>query len=251
MVTRGILRSIIPPGSQKPIALRASGGPSILKELSNEQIAVDIDDAVRLNASALAVQVFIGGEYETQSVINMTRLVDAGIRAGIPVMAVTAVGKELARTPRYFRLATRMCAELGAHFIKTYYVEKEFDTIVSCCPVPIVIAGGKKLPEPDALKMCYNAIQQGAAGVDMGRNIFQAPNPVAMIQAGEATLHVGGEIVDAKTTAPGEVRGSAIKGGKTMTLKAGDTVNIPPLTPHHVTIAAGKSVTYMIVKVKK
>jgi putative autoinducer-2 (AI-2) aldolase len=192
MVTRGILRSIIPPASQKPIALRASGGPSILKELSNEQIAVDIDDAVRLNASALAVQVFTGGEFETQSVINMTRLVDAGIRAGIPVMAVTAVGKELARTPRYFRLATRMCAELGAHFIKTYYVEKEFETITSCCPVPIVIAGGKKLPEPDALKMCYNAIQQGAAGVDMGRNIFQAPHPVAMIQAVRAVVH-GGE----------------------------------------------------------
>jgi putative autoinducer-2 (AI-2) aldolase len=195
MVTRGILRSIIPPGSQKPIALRASGGPSILKELSNENIAVDIDDAVRLNASALAVQVFIGGEYETQSVTNMTRLVDAGIRAGIPVMAVTAVGKELARTPRYFRLATRMCAELGAHFIKTYYVEKEFETITSCCPVPIVIAGGKKLPEPDALKMCYNAIQQGAAGVDMGRNIFQAPNPVAMIQAVRAVVH-GGETAE-------------------------------------------------------
>lgn len=195
MVTRGILRSIIPPGTQKPIALRASGGPSILKELSNEQIAVDIDDAVRLNASALAVQVFIGGEYETQSVVNMTKLVDAGIRAGIPVMAVTAVGKELARTPRYFRLATRMCAELGAHFIKTYYVEKEFETITSCCPVPIVIAGGKKLPEPDALKMCHDAIRQGAAGVDMGRNIFQAQSPVAMIQAVRAVVH-GGETAE-------------------------------------------------------
>ena len=195
MVTRGILRSIIPPATQKPIALRVSGGPSILKELSNEEIAVDIDDAVRCNASAMAVQVFIGGEHESRSVINMTKLVDAGIRAGIPVMAVTAVGKELARTPRYFRLATRMCAELGAHFIKTYYVEKEFDTIASCCPVPIVIAGGKKLPEPDALKMCRNAIDQGAAGVDMGRNIFQSQNPVAMIQAVRAVVH-GGESAD-------------------------------------------------------
>jgi putative autoinducer-2 (AI-2) aldolase len=195
MCTRGALRSMIPPTDGSPVVLRASGGPSILKELSNEQIAVDIDDAVRLNASALAVQVFIGGEYETQSVINMTKLVDAGIRAGIPVMAVTAVGKELARTPRYFRLATRMCAELGAHFIKTYYVEKEFETITSCCPVPIVIAGGKKLPEPDALKMCYDAIRQGAAGVDMGRNIFQAPNPVAMIQAVRAVVH-GGETAE-------------------------------------------------------
>ncbi len=191
MVTRGILRSIIPPATQKPIALRVSGGPSILKELSNEEIAVDIDDAIRCNASAMAVQVFIGGEHESRSVINMTRLVDAGLRAGIPVMAVTAVGKELARTPRYFRLATRMCAELGAHFIKTYYVEKEFETVTSCCPVPIVIAGGKKLPEPDALRMCRNAIDQGAAGVDMGRNIFQSPNPVAMIQAVRAVVHDG------------------------------------------------------------
>jgi len=195
MVTRGILRSMIPPATQKSIALRVSGGPSLLKELSDESIAVDIDDAIRCNASAMAVQVFIGGEHESQSVINMTRLVDAGLRAGIPVMAVTAVGKELARTPRYFRLATRMCAELGAHFIKTYYVEKEFETITSCCPVPIVIAGGKKLPEPDALKMCYNAIQQGAAGVDMGRNIFQSPNPVAMIQAVRAVVH-GGETAE-------------------------------------------------------
>lgn len=192
MLTRGILRSLIPPATQKAIALRVSGGPSILKELSDEQIAVGIDDASRCNASAMAVQVFIGGEHESRSVINMTKLVDAGLRAGIPVMAVTAVGKELARTPRYFRLATRLCAELGAHFIKTYYVEKEFETVTSCCPVPIVIAGGKKLPEADALKMCRNAIDQGAAGVDMGRNIFQSPNPIAMIQAVRAVVH-GGE----------------------------------------------------------
>ena len=197
MVTRGILRSLIPPSTQKPIALRVSGGPSILKELSDESIAVDIDDAIRCNASAMAVQVFIGGEHESKSVVNMTKLVDAGIRAGIPVMAVTAVGKELARTPRYFRLATRMCAELGAHFIKTYYVEKEFETITSCCPVPIVIAGGKKLPEPDALKMCEDALKQGAAGVDMGRNIFQSPNPVAMIQAVRAVVHNGESAVKA------------------------------------------------------
>jgi putative autoinducer-2 (AI-2) aldolase len=191
MVTRGILRSIMPAGTQKSVALRVSGGPSILKELSNEQIAVDMDEAIRCNASALAVQVFIGGEYETQSVINMTKLVDQGQKYNIPVMAVTAVGKELARTPRYFRLATRMCAELGANFIKTYYTEEGFETITSCCPVPIVIAGGKKLPEPEALKMCYNAIKQGASGVDMGRNIFQSANPVAMIKAVRSIVHDG------------------------------------------------------------
>ncbi|MCP4751592.1 MAG: 3-hydroxy-5-phosphonooxypentane-2,4-dione thiolase, partial [Proteobacteria bacterium] len=161
MLTRGILRSIVPPSLTTPIVLRASGGSSILKELSNEEIAVDIDDSVRLNVCAMAVQVFIGGEYEKQSIINMTRLVDMGIRYGIPTMAVTAVGKDMARDARYFRLATRLCAELGAHYIKTYYVEEGFETVTSSCPVPIVIAGGKKLPELDALTMAYNAIQQG------------------------------------------------------------------------------------------
>jgi len=189
MLTRGILRSMIPSSTTKSIALRVSGGPSILKELSNEEIACDIEDAIRVNASALAVQVFIGGEFERQSVINMTRLVDQGLRAGIPVMAVTAVGRELARNAKYFRLATRMCAELGAQFIKTYYVEEDFDTVVSCCPVPIVIAGGKKQPELDALRMCHNAIREGASGVDMGRNIFQSPAPVSMMRAVRAVVH--------------------------------------------------------------
>lgn len=191
MLTRGILRSIIPSTTTKSIALRVSGGPSILKELSNEEIACDIEDAVRVNASALAVQVFIGGEFERQSVINMTRLVDQGMKVGIPVMAVTAVGRELVRNAKYFRLATRMCAELGAQFVKTYYVDEEFDTVTSCCPVPIVIAGGKKQPEIDALKMCYNALQEGASGVDMGRNIFQSPAPIAMMRAVRAVVHEG------------------------------------------------------------
>jgi putative autoinducer-2 (AI-2) aldolase len=189
MLTRGILRSIIPPAVGKSIVLRASGGPSILKELSNEQIAVDIEDSIRLNVCAMAVQVFIGGEYETQSIANMTRLVDMGNRYGIPTLAVTAVGKDMARDAKYFRLATRMCAELGAHYIKTYYVEEGFDTITSCCPVPIVIAGGKKIPELDALQMARNAIDQGANGVDMGRNIFQSESPIAMIQAVRAVVH--------------------------------------------------------------
>ncbi len=189
MLTRGILRSIVPPSTQKPIVLRASGGTSILKELSNEEIAVDIEDSIRLNVCAMAVQVFIGAEYEKESITNMTRLVDMGIRHGIPTLAVTAVGKDMARDARYFRLATRICAELGAHIIKTYFIEKDFETVCASCPVPIVMAGGKKLPELDALTMAYNAVQQGASGVDMGRNIFQSEAPIAMIQAVGAVVH--------------------------------------------------------------
>ena len=189
MLTRGILRSIVPPSFTQSIVMRASGGTSMLKELSNEEIAVDIEDSIRMNVSAMAVQVFIGGEHEKQSIINMTRLVDQGTRYGIPTLAVTAVGKDMVRDARYFRLATRICAELGAHYIKTYYVEKDFETVTASCPVPIVIAGGKKISELDALKMAYNAIQQGAAGVDMGRNIFQSEAPVAMIKAVRSVVH--------------------------------------------------------------
>ena len=189
MLTRGILRTTVPPSYTKPIVLRASGGPSILKELSNEQLAMNMEDAIRLNVAALAVQVFIGGEYETQSVTNMTRLVDMGNRYGIPILAVTAVGKDMARDARYFRLACRICAELGAHYVKTYYIPREFETVTASCPVPIVMAGGKKIPEQEALTMAYNAVQQGAAGVDMGRNIFQSEAPIAMIQAVKAVVH--------------------------------------------------------------
>ena len=189
MLTRGILRSIVPPSFSQSIVMRASGGTSMLKELSNEEIAVDIEDSIRMNVSAMAVQVFIGGEYEKQSIINMTRLVDQGTRYGIPTLAVTAVGKDMVRDARYFRLATRICAELGAHYIKTYYIENDFETVTASCPVPIVIAGGKKIPELNALKMAYNAIQQGAAGVDMGRNIFQSEAPVAMIKAVRSVVH--------------------------------------------------------------
>jgi 3-hydroxy-5-phosphonooxypentane-2,4-dione thiolase len=189
MTTRGMVRSTIPATSGVPIVLRASGGPSILKDLSDEQIAVAMEDAVRLNATAVAVQVFIGGENETQSVHNMTRLVDEGQRAGIPVLAVTAVGRELTRDARYLRLAVRICAELGAHVVKTYYCAEGFDTVTSGCPVPVVMAGGKKLSELDALAMAYNAIEAGAAGVDMGRNIFQSDQPVAMIRAVRAVVH--------------------------------------------------------------
>ena len=189
MTTRGMVRSTIPPASGTPIVLRASGGPSVLRELSDEQIAVGMEDAARINASAVAVQVFIGGGYETQSVHNMTRLVDESQRYGIPVLAVTAVGKELTRDARYLRLATRICAELGAHVVKTYYCAEGFDTVASACPVPLVMAGGKKLAEIEALTMVYRAIAEGAAGVDMGRNIFQSDDPVAMIRAVSAIVH--------------------------------------------------------------
>jgi putative autoinducer-2 (AI-2) aldolase len=189
MLTRGILRSIVPPSTSKSIVLRVSGGTSILKELSNEQIAVDIEESIRLNVCAMAVQVFIGGEFEKESIINMTKMVDIGTRYGIPTLAVTAVGKDMARDARYFRLATRICAELGAHYVKTYYIDEGFETVAASCPVPIVMAGGKKIPEPDALTMAYNAVQQGASGVDMGRNIFQSQDPIAMIQAVRAVVH--------------------------------------------------------------
>ena len=189
MLTRGILRSCIPPTYRGGIVLRASGGPSILKELSDEELAVGIDEAVRLNVSAMAVQVFIGGEHETRSVHNLTRLIDLGNRHGIATLAVTAVGRDMVRDARYIRLATRICAELGASIVKTYYVDDGFDTVTAGCPVPIVMAGGKKLPEIDALRLAYNAVKEGACGVDMGRNIFQSDCPVAMIQAVRQVVH--------------------------------------------------------------
>jgi putative autoinducer-2 (AI-2) aldolase len=196
MLTRGILRSVIDPSVGNSVVMRASGGPSILKELSNEQIAVDMEDALRMNVSAVAVQVFIGGEFETQSVHNMTRLVDRGMRYGIPVLGVTAVGKELTRDARYISLATRILAELGASFVKTYFVP-DFEQVTAACPVPIVIAGGKKLPEKEALQMARDAINQGASGVDMGRNIFQSDAPNAMIGAVRKVVHEGASVKEA------------------------------------------------------
>src|SRR4051812_9569893 len=189
MLTRGMLRTSIPSTHRGGVVMRATGGPSILKDLSNERVAIDLDDAVRMNVHALAVQVFVGGEHETQSVENMTRLVDAGYRYGMPVLGVTAVGKELTRDARYLGLATRICAELGAQFVKTYYVEDGFERVTAGCPVPVVMAGGKKQPELDALRMAYRAVQEGAAGVDMGRNIFQSDAPAAMIRAIAKIVH--------------------------------------------------------------
>jgi putative autoinducer-2 (AI-2) aldolase len=197
MLTRGILRSTIPADYRNGIVVRASAGPSVLKELSDERLALDLEDAARMNAHAVAVQVFVGGEHETQSVENLTRLVDAGYRVGIPVLGVTAVGKELMRDARYLGLATRICAELGAQFVKTYYIDEGFENVTAGCPVPIVMAGGKKLPELDALTMAWKAMDQGAAGVDMGRNIFQSPSPAAMIQATRKVVHEGARAAEA------------------------------------------------------
>jgi 3-hydroxy-5-phosphonooxypentane-2,4-dione thiolase len=189
MCTRGALRSVIPPSATNAVVLRCSGGQSILTELSRELIAVDMDDAIRLNAAAITTQIYIGAEYEHQSIKNLVQLIDGGNRYGIPTMAVTGVGAEMKRDARYFGLATRIAAELGAHYVKSYFVEEGFERVCAGCPVPIVIAGGKKLPELDALTMAYRAIDQGAAGVDMGRNIFQSDDPVAMIQAVGAVVH--------------------------------------------------------------
>ncbi|HEY1843905.1 MAG TPA: 3-hydroxy-5-phosphonooxypentane-2,4-dione thiolase [Buttiauxella sp.] len=189
MCTRGILRSVVPPATNKPVVLRASGGNSILSELSRESVAVTMEDALRLNACAVAAQIYIGSEYEHQSINNIIKLVDEGTRYGIPTLAVTGVGKEMARDARYFSLASRIAAEIGAQFVKTYFVEEGFEKVAASCPVPIVIAGGKKLPEEEALDMCFRAIDQGASGVDMGRNIFQSEAPLAMLKAVKKVVH--------------------------------------------------------------
>ncbi len=190
MCTRGALRQIVPTTCRKPISLRYSAGSTVLTEL-NDECVMDIEEAVRLNASMLAVMVAVGGKFEALTIANLTQTIDLGSRFGIPTLGVTAVGKELTRDARYLSLASRVCAENGAHAVKTYYCAEDFEQVTASCPVPIVIAGGKKLPEPDALKMARNAIDQGAAGVDMGRNIFQADDPVAMIRAVRAVVHDG------------------------------------------------------------
>jgi putative autoinducer-2 (AI-2) aldolase len=190
MCTRGVLRSCIPPEVNKPISLRCSAGTTVLTEL-NDECLIDIQEAVRMNASAMAIMVSVGGKYEATTIRNLTRIVDLGMKYSIPVLGVTAVGKELVRDCRYLAMASRVCAENGAAFVKTYYCDEGFEKVVASCPVPIVIAGGKKLAEDKALEVAYKAISDGAAGVDMGRNVFQADDPVAMIQAVRAVVHDG------------------------------------------------------------
>ncbi|MBK8253173.1 MAG: 3-hydroxy-5-phosphonooxypentane-2,4-dione thiolase [Polyangiaceae bacterium] len=191
MLTRGVLRTCVEADMRIPIVLRMSGGTSVLKEdLSNEDITVSTEDAIRCNASALAISVFVGSENEKATLSNLAKLCDDGQKYGIPVLAVTAVGKDMVRDARYLGLATRICAELGAQVVKTYYCDK-FEKVVAGCPVPVVIAGGKKIEERDALKLAYSAVRDGAAGVDMGRNIFQSRWPVQMIRAVRMIVHEG------------------------------------------------------------
>ena len=188
MCTRGILQTTIPAGVNKPICLRSDAGSTILTEL-NRNLLIDVEDAIRINASAMAVMMSAGdGDQEAITVANLVKAADMGARYGIPVMGVTAVGKQMARDSRYFALASRVCAENGANIVKTYYCDG-FEKVAASCPVPVVIAGGKKLPELEALELCYNAINDGAAGVDMGRNVFQSDKPEAMIQAVYGVVH--------------------------------------------------------------
>ena len=197
MCTRGILRSVIPPSMSKPVCLRSDGGTTILTDLNLNRV-YDVEDVIRLNVSAMAVMVACGDKASEQiTTHNLVHTVDMGAKYGIPVLGVTAVGKDMARDARYFRLATRVCAENGASFVKTYYTEEGFETVVAQCPVPIVIAGGKKLPEEKALELAYRAIQAGAAGVDMGRNVFQSEKPLAMMKAISAVVHQGLNAKDA------------------------------------------------------
>ena len=197
MCTRGILRSVIPPSMSKPVCLRSDGGTTILTDLNLNRV-YDVEDVIRLNVSAMAVMVACGDKASEQiTTHNLVHTVDMGAKYGIPVLGVTAVGKDMARDARYFGLATRVCAENGASFVKTYYTEEGFEKVVAQCPVPIVIAGGKKLPEDKALELAYKAIQAGAAGVDMGRNVFQSAKPLAMMKAISAVVHQGLSAQDA------------------------------------------------------
>lgn len=189
MCTRGVLRACIPPTYNKPVSLRCSAGSTILTELNNECIGVEIEDAIRLNASMMAVMVAVGGPFEALTIRNLCKMIETGNRYGIPTLGVTAVGKELTRDARYLGMASRVCAEHGAQVVKTYYCAEGFEKVTAACPVPIVIAGGKKVPEREALTVAYQAIDQGACGVDMGRNVFQAENPRAMIKAIRAVVH--------------------------------------------------------------
>lgn len=191
MLTRGVLRNCIDATGRIPIVLRVSGGTSVLKDdLSSEDLTVSVEDAIRVNASAMAISIFVGSDNEKATLTNLSRLCDDGQKYGIPTLAVTAVGKKMARDARYLGLASRIAAELGAQIVKTYYCD-DFDKVVNGCPVPVVIAGGKKIEERDALKLAHDAVSAGAAGVDMGRNIFQSKWPVEMIQAVRSIVHDG------------------------------------------------------------
>ena len=191
MGTRGAIRTCVAPETAKSIALRVTSGSSMLQEdLSHEVVAVDIEDAIRMNADCMAVQTFIGADGQLSSLDNLNRVISAGMRYSVPTLGVCAVGKDMARTDRFFKLATRIIAEMGVQIVKTYDCEN-FEEVAAACPVPIVVAGGKKLPEDEALKLAYNVMRKGAHGVDMGRNIFQSEHPVEMAMAVGKIVHEG------------------------------------------------------------
>lgn len=199
MLTRGVLRNCINPAITNAIVLRVSGGASIIgAELSNEEIITSVKDAIKLNASAVAFSIYVGAPYEHQTLVNFARLIDEAQDFNMPVLAVTAVGKELEkRDAKFLSLACRIAAELGAHFVKTYYCE-DFEKVVNTCPVPIVIAGGPKLAtEHDVFMLAFNALQEGACGVDMGRNIWQSDYPVPMIRALRSIIHEKASVKEA------------------------------------------------------
>jgi len=196
MLTRGVLRSCVSPTGDTPIVLRVSGGTSVLTELSGEGLTVAMEDAIRLNASAVTLSIFVGAPGERETLLNLARLVDEGEKYGIPVLAVTAVGKDMVRDARYLGLACRIAAEIGAHMVKTYYCEG-FEELARSTPVPLVVAGGKKIPEKDAIALAWNAVHGGAKGVDMGRNIFQSDAPVGMIRAVRAVVQENASVEQA------------------------------------------------------
>jgi len=199
-VTRGVLRSSIDPSKTKPIILRVSGGTSMVgSDLSDEGITTSIEEAIRLNVAALGISIFVGSAREKQSLLNLARLVDEGERYGIPVMAVTAVGKELEkRDARYLALSSRIAAELGARVVKTYWCE-DFDKVTNGCPVPVVMAGGPRVDtEREVFEFVHDGMQKGAIGVNLGRNIWQHENPVAMIKALRAIIHDGAGVDQAQ-----------------------------------------------------
>ncbi|MBA4370055.1 MAG: 3-hydroxy-5-phosphonooxypentane-2,4-dione thiolase [Coriobacteriaceae bacterium] len=215
MLTRGVLRNCIDSHVDAPIVLRVSGGNSVLDDdLSNETIITSVEECIRLNVSGMALSIFVGSPHQHQTIANLAKLVDAGERYGIPVVAVTAVGKDMVRDARYLALASRIAAEMGAHIVKTYFCE-DFEKVSGTCPVPVVIAGGKKLPEREALQMTYDGIAAGAVGVDMGRNIFQSDSPIGMIKAVRAIVHGNASVDDAYAVYTDEkaASGVAVAGG--------------------------------------
>ena len=191
MGTRGAIRTCVPPELTNAIALRVTSGSSMLQDdLSHEVVAVDIEDSIRKNADCMAVQTFVGADGQLSSLDNLNQVINAGMRYSIPTLGVCAVGKDMERTDRFFKLATRIIAEMGCQIVKTYNCEN-FEEVVAACPVPIVVAGGKKLAELEALTLAYDVMQKGARGVDMGRNIFQSEHPVEMVIAVNKVVHEG------------------------------------------------------------